>query len=432
MAVYQTISKTQLHVGYDRYNLEEGQLIAINDKKVVGFFKNHQGFREVYDDNLIKMAPPLHLIRDPQDPYRMRKEDVIRELRSYGIAVDPYDFCDKLTMQLQIARKMLKRNFVTVLNDDGIPVFVDTIKIQPAINSIDESISEPEEPKGDFYGADEEDEALDDIVKHPYRAKTEENVSKKMPKNIAMEVEPVYDENEINDGKDYAEFLRDVAEKEYRASVEKEMGVKDLLDPKKAPPTPEELDPELVTIETSAIKPENYKHLVQMDLTKHFIVNELTDEEKEQLKIMRWPYVNINVFDNVMRNHNIQGDESVKGQERRWHVVEVIKEKLLPLQKNETNFFVEVNMLQRRYDEICKLEPSYRNHSIRTVKKRLSELSRYGVNTWYNKNDNVKFLCRKMYALAKMGLQIPETEEEIDVLLRANNRESAIKESKSK
>ena len=56
------------------------------------------------------------MIRDPQDPYRMRKEDVIAELRSYGIAVDPYTFANNLSMQLRLARKMTKRNFITVLN----------------------------------------------------------------------------------------------------------------------------------------------------------------------------------------------------------------------------------------------------------------------------------------------------------------------------
>jgi short-subunit dehydrogenase involved in D-alanine esterification of teichoic acids len=54
-----------------------------------------------------------------------RKEDVLNELRAYGIAADPCSFSDKLSMQLQIARKVKNRHFLTVLNDRGIPIFID-------------------------------------------------------------------------------------------------------------------------------------------------------------------------------------------------------------------------------------------------------------------------------------------------------------------
>jgi len=426
MGVYQAISKTQLYFCYDRYNLEEGQLLAVNQPKLEGFLKSHHGFVEVYDEDLIRMAPPLHLIRDPQDPYRMRKQDVIKELRSYGIAVDPYEFSDSLTMKLQVARKMLKRNFVTVLNEEGVPVYIDTIKIQPAINSLDENIPEPEEPKGEFFEIDDEDEALDDIEKHPYRAKSsKKNKVSKLPKDRAMEVTTVYDENVINDGKDYSEFLKDIAEKEYRANIEKEAEVQDMLEPKKAPPTPEELDPELVTMSLEDIKGDNFKHLVDMDKDKKFIMEEPTDEEKEKMYEVKWTKIDIEVCENILRNHGVEIDYTLEGINKRWGIINAVKD-LVETQKNEQNFYIEINMLQRRHVEIAKMEPSYRNFTVISIKKRLTELRNHGVDTWYGKNDNVKVLCKKMYALAKLGLQVPDKIEDIDALLKQHDRGNLI------
>ena len=108
MPVYQAKKPIVVTWYYDRILLRQGQLVALNNPQLVKVLDSNPSMEEVHDNELIRLAPPLHLIRQPEDPYRMRKDDIMFELRSYGIRVDPYSMAHTLSLQLQTARTMLK------------------------------------------------------------------------------------------------------------------------------------------------------------------------------------------------------------------------------------------------------------------------------------------------------------------------------------
>jgi len=439
MPVYQTKHKTQLRQGYDTYNLIEGQLIATNEPVLVNFLKTHPSFKEVQDETLIRLAPPLHMIKDALNPYRMRKGDIINELRGYGIAVDPYEFADTLTMRLEVARKMLKRNFVTVLNERGQPIFIDRLKIQPVVSSIDENLKEPEEPNGEFFKVETEEP-----IKLTPITKPKQKKEQPMAENVAMSIDPIIDENEINDGKDYVEFLNEVSDVEFkRALVEKEIVIKDLLSGKQ-----KEQDVKIDTLEKTIEKlkyarikqptrpgkiiVDDFKYLVEMNSSGKFILKEYEGAEEFLVKEKtKWTSIEFNVLDCLLRYHDISMDvfSEERDNTRRWAMIETLQ-RVKDSKEDQKLFTLEVNLLQRRISEITKLEANYRFRRKNPYKKSLRLLARYGINQIVlgSNIDETKRICRKCFELAKMGLQVPPTEEEMTAKLLKYNREKFVVE----
>jgi len=443
MSVYQTICKTQLTVGYDRYKLEEGQLVASNNPVLTKFFAGHPAFKEIFDDKLIRLAPPLHMIRDPQDPYRMRKTDMINELRSYGISVDPYEFADTITMRLTVARKMLRRNFVTVLNDEGYPIFIDKLQIQPTVSVIDKNLPEPDEPSGEFYQLDEEDELLGEIER---REEVVKKMDRKCPnpeplsKNVTMSIDPVIDDSiEINKGMEYSDFLRLAAENEFkRTLIEKEKQERDLgkqddekvkidkLEVTDKEVFEEEEEPSKESsIKNEDIVEQNFKYLVEMTDNGRLFLEDISKVEMLKIRKVKWSKISVDVLSNILRVYgkNVECEES--DNLKRWAFVAVVKEMVKEAQDPD-KLCIEINLLQKRFDEICKLEPSYRDFTDITLKRRVTELTKYGIEGWY-KEKGVRSLSKKIFQIAKLGLQVPDNEDAIDELLRVNFRTKFIK-----
>jgi hypothetical protein len=414
--VFQCMIDMSVNVYYDRYNLKAGQLIRAEHPELIKYCESHANIREVTDYHMIKVAPPIQAIKQPEDPYRMRKEDMLAELRSYGIAADPCSFSDKLSMQLKIARKMARRNFITILNEKGFPIYIDSAKIPvPSLNEQDDSLPEPETPDGDFFIKSKE---VEDVKKTKKPLTPQEIIDKEeKDRKVAMSVSGVVDEEEEKN-KGLTQFDQWV-EKEYEiVNIDKEKEIKQFLF-KDQGLSAEEIE-RLERLKQKGIKNEdilsqNFIHLVDTR-SKRFMLHEVPEEEKDEMRSIKWAAVNFDVIENILRNHNIYVEYDEFSTLKRWDSirrVQAIYESLV----EKDRFAVELNMLQKRHDEICKHEPQYRKFTDISLKKRATELSRYGLAVWYKKDTDIRKHCSKLYALAKLGLDVPQTEEEINELL---------------
>jgi hypothetical protein len=430
MKVFQCMVSLEMHYYYERYRVKQGQLIRADDQQLIGFFNGHGNIREIFDEKLIRLAPPLHLIRQPEDPFRMRKEDIIFELRSYGIAVDPYNFSDRLSSQLTLARKMLKRNFITIMNERGVPVYIDSTELPvPALDRQDNELVEPEEPKGEFFQLVEEEELTPPTP--PKQEEREElQVDEEETKEFVMSMDEVVDPDvEKNKGK--VDFEDWVVNKYEGQDVSKEKEIEKLLFKEQEPKIEErvvEQRERQVGITNEEIVPENFKHLTDTStkLNKAFILNKVAEEDKEALREVKWSKVNIDVLENYLRKQEIKVTYDENDPKKRWEIVNVTRT-FLENSKEKDKIAVEINMLQKRHEEITKMEPHFRKSSDKTLKRKATELTKYGLDVWYDKDTNIRKFCQKLYVIAKLGLDVPETEEGVDELLREHRRSALLK-----
>ena len=433
MPVYQAKKPVVVTWYYDRMLLMQGQLVALNDPKLVKVLESNPNIEEVIDDELIRLAPPLHMIRQPQDPYHMRKEDVIYELRSYGIKVDPYQMSHTLSMQLQTARAMLKRNFITVLNNRGQPVFIDSAKlpVSKVFSPIDETLPEPEDVNEEDY------EPVEDVVNSPSVEEITDSVNEKVSADvdvkiqrgdIAASIDPNYTEAEMSRGTDYSEWLRqqaELAEKEYRAPVEQSISDRD-----KTLSQPQEI---IVDEVYEEIK-ENYKikdieFVIDSlkDNPRHFILEEPSAEDQENWYKIKYSAINIDVAENVLRYNGIKVDyDDTDKKTHRWEILDALKAFIEGSEENRKWMYT-VNALQARHNELCKHEPNYRTMTHKGLKRKATELGKYGLTISYSNATNIRNFTRKVYQIAKLGLQCPDTEEEINALLTEHKRSAVVK-----
>lgn len=390
---------------YETIKLSEGQLIRVNpdDYTLIDFFNNHKHVREITDEKLKNIAPYLQHIIQPQDPYSMRTEDIINELRSYGIFADRYSFSSKLSMQLDIARKMKKRNFLTVI-ENGRPIFLDHTKsILPSLNTTDDELEEPEEP-------DLEEESY-------YEIEQEENIV------AAIDDSTDPDNLRPKGMKDFEDWVQDTHEElenATRLQIEKEKEIQKMLFSEQDYTTPvQELDDRFKQkgIEDEEIEEINYRKYLPVEQSKPFVYEPVTTEEKLHFRDIKWTKINIEVLELIIRNEGLEYETEVKSPiDLRWNKINAVKDKYESVIEKD-RFAVMVNMLQKRFKEIADREPDYRSFKHMALKKRVTELSKYGYDVWYNESVGIKKHAMKMYALAKMGLQIPQTQEEVDELL---------------
>lgn len=432
MPVYQAKKPVVVTWYYDRLLLRQGQLVALNNPKLVKVLETNPNIEEVHDDELIRLAPPLHLIKQPEDPYRMRKEEVIAELRSYGINVDPYQMSHTLSLQLQTARAMLKRNFVTVLDKLGRPVYVDSAKLEvrKSMTDVDETLPEPEDANIEEY------ETVEQTVNAPNIVEITEHVNKKVSATAesrikrgesAMSIDPDYTEAEIKNGVDYSEWLRqqtEMAQSEvFRAPVENE---KDDTRDKKIEEVDVEETYEEVKEDYTIKEIQNVVDSVR-ETGRRFMQHEPTEEEMEKWYKVHWSRVNLDVAENILRFNGIEleYDEGL-GQEKRWLIIDNLKG-FIESSGEERKWLFATNALQTRHDELCHMEPNYRSMTHTGIKRKVTELGKYGLDINYTDATNIRHFARKAFQIAKLGLQCPETEEEINTLLIENKRSAVVK-----
>jgi hypothetical protein len=234
---------------------------------------------------------------------------------------------------------------------------------------------------------------------------------------------------ELNKGKE--EFEDWVVNKYEGQDVSKEKEIKEFLFTEQEPQVEEHVVEERkrdVGIKDEDIIPKNFEHLTDTStkLNKAFILGEVTEEEKKAFREVKWSKVNIDVLENFLRKQDIRVKYDENDPKKRWEVVEVARTFLENSEEKE-RIAVEINMLQKRHDEITKMEPHFRKSSDKTLKRKATELTKYGLDVWYNKDTNIRKFCQKLYAIAKLGLDVPDTEEEVDELLREHRRTALLK-----
>jgi hypothetical protein len=418
MPVYQCTKETKVNFGLERYNVKEGQLFVINDHNSVKFIESHPNFKEVYDESLLRLAPPFHMIKQPGNPFTMRKEDILKELWGYGIKADPYDFADTLSRQLDLARKMLKRNFITILNEKGHPIFIDRAQLPiPAIDKNEESLPEPDEPEDvEYYAPDEKVNEVTPEFKRITEIKPTKAIEEK-DIDLVASIDPIIDERHIP-GKDFSQFMVDELEKQtFRAPVEVETKIRESLDA-----------PEIIKekgIEDDFITSGDFRYLVQME-PRSFTLEPVTPEEAERFRTVKWSKISFDVLERIAELRGIKVEYEESDMKKRWRTVEKLRE-VYDNEVEKDKMSVEINMLQKRWNDIDKVQPNFRKATEITLKRKITELGKFGISVWYNSDLNIRKFAMKAYAIAKLGLQLPESEEKIDELLRKHKRTSLLK-----
>jgi hypothetical protein len=417
MPVYQAILKTELNYKYNRHFLQEGQLLLSNEPVLTKFLSSHPNFREVTDENLLRLAPPIHAIKDPQDPYRMRKEDVINELVSYGIKVDVYAFSDALSSQLTMARKMMRRNFVTVLNEKGYPVYIDRLKMPaPVINAADANLSEPPEPQGDYYKVEN--------VKQQEPVEAKPQKEKPLPENVVLMGEHIIDQRGTK-GKDFSEFVLEKLDNE-EADKAKQQQVAKLLfaeQEKRAEIKEWEKEKQIEAagddvnyfIKNKDINKQRFMYLLSYK-TGQFMRKDVTQEQLKTIREVAIRSCSLDAAECLLRHYGITVEYLRDDTEKRVKCLEAFRKlhESLPPEKQEL-LNIEMNMLMYRLNEINKDEPDYKGITTKESKRALTRLTNeYGITTWYDEKYPVRRILMKAYEFLKIGLELPKTYEAIN------------------
>ena len=414
MPVFQALTVVNLRFGYDYFTLLEGQLVAANEPKIVAHLTGHTCFREITDDTLIKLAPPLYMIKPPQDPNTMRKEDIIGELRSYGIRVDPYVFSSQLSMQLSLARKLKKRNFLTVLNSNGQAVHIDRVNLPvPILSKNDEKLLEPADAAGEFYKITEM------VPEDNYKKLKQKEADKKLPKDTAFEVSKVFDENELNEGQDFVDFCAEfnkTNEEEFKANIVKEQAIQELIFKPQPVIVDEKIIPEVPRlVSDSEITEKNYSFLIELS-GGEFMLKPLKDEDFATIRTRNlMKRYNNDPLETFLRYHGIRSEYDNRNGGKRQNICRDVLAVLEKFEGKDKEWqIIYLNMLQKRYNEIEAGEPNFRHLKAQSLRIYATKTARYGMKTNYlEKKDNVSLVNYVMivYQFMKLGLQIPETDE---------------------
>ena len=152
----------------------------------------------------------------------------------------------------------------------------------------------------------------------------------------------------------------------------------------------------------------------------------VTPEEVVEMRQVKWSKISLDVLENILRNHGVEVDYEESSAKKRWIVVEAVR-KIFDEEVEKDRMSVEINMLEKRCQDIIKTQPQFRKSTDITLKRKITELSKYGLDVWYNEDINIRKFAMKVYAIAKLGLQLPSTEEGINSLLLKYKRKSFLK-----
>lgn len=174
--------------------------------------------------------------------------------------------------------------------------------------------------------------------------------------------------------------------------------------------------------------------IINIDTNAIIFKGTVSSEERKKLTVIKWTKINMDIMNAFLRFNNIEVNiPNVNDANKRWGVINqtrmFVEKKSKEEQKNIAIIF---NMLQKRHDEITKLEPNYRKSSEIFLKRKLTELKSYGLNTWYGGVNDVRAFARKVFTIAKLGYQIPETEKEINDIILDNKKDNAFLEFSEK
>ena len=245
------------------------------------------------------------------------------------------------------------------------------------------------------------------------------------PEGNSGAMERTADDYDIDDNGSYDEFLKKYTNQESNPKVkpEKEVEIVDFVleevDKKAEQKQEEETQEEIKkSIDEKLSNINNWRYLVEMSETGKFSDYEIQEDEVDVVKNIKKTKINLMVYNTFLTKHNVWEIEADDHNNKRWNTINKATEILDSMtEEDRTNANIEINMLQRRFNDIEKIEPNYKKSTWKQMKRRLTALSKFGVNINFDENTDMLKYTQNTFHLAKRGLQVPSDQEEIDQLL---------------
>jgi hypothetical protein len=364
--------------GYDRFVFAKNQLVDTVFPQIV----NHPSFDLVTDPMLIKRAPPVNKIFPLPVPSEfLSNEQLVAELRKYGVEPNPYELTDKLAYQLNMLRSLNKRSNITVLDDDGEPMWYEEyVELEKKLTKEAREKNPINPPKVKV--------SLASIKKEPeeYKLANKKEYAKEKKKGGSVGAVEYNDDYELGREHEVDDLIQQQLNHRYEAKVDKVISEKGDL-----------FREEEVTVDTSELSIEDFEYLVDL---KPFCLEDFTEEERENLTYKNLRLISLATMYLFLKNKGLAFDFG-KGSDRGFKFREQIN-KLIKESPRGQEYIVELNALQKRYKEIEATTPDdVRKCSQRALRARISKLRHYGIDTDYSKNMDLSELRRlyKRYTL---------------------------------
>lgn len=381
--------------GYDYFTFANNQIVNTKFPQI----GNHPNFELVSDTRVAKRAPPVHLIKPlPSRTVMMTTEDIINELREYGANPDPYELSDKLAYQLDMVRQLYKRTYITVLDDNGNPMWLEEYKKlenkliekarkQNPVNTPEVKIAKEEDVA---EGTDE------------YKLATASDVKKEGGSIGAVEYN---DEYELTDECNVDELIRQKLDNRFETPVEKVKEEKDSI-----------FKEDDIAIKDEDITIDNFTHIIEVDV---LCANEVSESEKRTIREINYRNLGVIQCGIFLKNRGIVVDNFEKdatGIQKAWVVRNKVKD-YINNHSNKEECIIELNLLQKRIDEIDKIAPSnIRKFTLKGLKRRLTLLNKYGVECQYKSDMTIQDMrgyMVKALLIAKIGIELPKDDAEL-------------------
>ena len=405
MPVFQCIKgPTVVTFNYERVTFARGQLVKTGHPTI----KNHPHFSDVSKNpEAVRRAPLIHQIRPlPPDPIIMSHDEVVGEIRSYGVVPDPYESTSTLAFKLRLIRKMARRTFITVLDDYGHPLWLEQFQLlknsnpekNKAKEQTQEALAPPEVVKKEGGSVA--------LIEKPdqYEQGQETDLS-------GLLFAPSLD-NEIPVDKqkpeDYINF--DPGEHKYTANMIEvtDRNIASRFGEEKNGP------PRLA---------ERYEYLTEIS---PLILEDVKEHEIEEE--LKWTKIPLIVFECYLRYKDIYDD--VHNNRRRWNIIDKVRKFYDEDSEKVTR---EINILIKRYEELDDLEPFYKKCTDNQIRYRTTMLNRYGIKIKYPKltgKVEIMSYSKKVFTIVKLGKLPTDTLEEMDAFLIKAGYQSLVEDPK--
>jgi hypothetical protein len=375
--------------GYDRFVFAKNQLVDTKFPQVM----NHPSFEMVSDPYLIKRAPPVQKIfPHPIEPEFLSNEQLVSELRRYGVEPNPYELTDKLAYQLNMLRSLNRRSNITVLDDDGEPMWYEEYVVLEKKLTAEARESNPINPPPVKVSLKASKKKGDE-----YKLATKKETKKKGGSIGAVELN---DDYELGREHEVDALIKQQLDERYETSTDKVITDKEDL-----------FKEDEVTVDASVLHIQDFEYLVDL---KPFCLEDFTDEEREELTHKNLRLVSLSTMYLFLKNKGMVFDFG-KGSKRGFMLREQINN-LIKTSPRAEEYVVELNVLQKRAREIDATTPSdVRKCSLRALRGRISKLKHYGIETEYSKNMDLSEL-RRVYRRYTLLTQFGMDEEDHQVI----------------
>lgn len=397
MPVFQASDSIIFQVGYKKYKFYKGQPVSTTDPKLINFFNSNPTFKETENNLLVRLAPSIDQIKTVYAPLYMNKDDIVKELAEAGVYENPYQLHDTLALKLQTVRQMKKRNFVTVIDERGLPVFIDKVKnLQtPLIGETADQLPEPPEIDPSDYI-------------HTTKNSEIELVDEKNKDGTSGIIEKI---NDVEDNKSFDDFINTFVPE---ATITQDS----IID--NSPPIPKPKKIKLVP-DDEIQDVSNWKYLIEPQ--DGIFVESITPEQLKSIRVLKKPKIGQVVYQRFVTLHGVWEVEADAHNNRRWSTANKAGEIIENMEDESDRLkaYIEINMLQKRFEEISKVEPDYRKSTVKQVKRKLTMLSKYGIDLNFKEDTDIKQYAKLAFQIAKMGLQVPDTIDDMKLLLDKYN-----------